>query len=70
MGEKVRQKITARILAEARIDERVAAALETIATPDGAELIAGIADLLEQEPEWHWTAHIEAVVAEKVESLA
>ena len=57
----VRAKITERILREANIDGRVAAAIAAIKTPDGAKLAQDIKRLFKRQPDLEWRNHIEAV---------
>jgi hypothetical protein len=60
---KVRAAITERILREAKIDDRVAAAIAAIETPDGAKLARDIKRLFEQQSDREWRDAIEAVAA-------
>ena len=60
--KRKRAEITARILSEAGLDERVAAALAALSLPDGDDFRRGVAEMFEDNPETDWRAHIEAVV--------
>jgi hypothetical protein len=58
---RIRAEITERILREANIDARVAAAIAEIPTPDGAQLAEDIEQLFERQPDAEWRDHIEEV---------
>jgi hypothetical protein len=60
---KVRAAITEDILREAKIGDRVAAAIAAIGTPDGEELARDIEELFEQESDREWRDAIEAVAS-------
>jgi hypothetical protein len=51
---KVRTAITERVLAEAKVDDQVAAAIMAIKTPDGAKLARDIKRLFERQPDREW----------------
>jgi hypothetical protein len=59
----VRAAITEDILREAKIGDRVAAAIAAIGTPDGEELARDIEELFEQESDREWRDAIEAVAS-------
>ena len=58
---RLRASITARILSEAGLETRVAAAMAALSLPDGADLRRGIVARFEDQPEADWRAHIGAV---------
>jgi hypothetical protein len=60
--KRLRAEITASILSEVGLDDRVAAAMEALSLPDGDDLRRGVAEMFEDNPETDWRAHIEAVV--------
>jgi hypothetical protein len=60
---KVRAAITERILREAKIDDRVAAAIAAIRTPDGTKLARDVRRLFEQQSDREWRDAIEAVAS-------
>src|SRR5262249_8178202 len=59
--DKICDAITARILREANVDARIAAALAEIEPPDSTALAEGIKQLFEEKPEAEWRDHIEIV---------
>ena len=59
--DKVRADLTERILREAGLERRVAAAIAGIKTPNAATLKRDIGQLFKQEPDREWRDHIEAV---------
>jgi hypothetical protein len=65
---KIRTAITKRILREAGFEEQVTAAIATIEKPDAAELVDGIRELFEGEPESQWRDHIETVAQDLTEN--
>jgi hypothetical protein len=60
---KLREAITERIMREAKIDERVAAAIAAIKMPDGAKLARDIARLFKREADREWRDLIKAVAS-------
>jgi hypothetical protein len=60
--KRLRAEITASILSEVGLDERVAAAMAALSLPDGDDLRRGVAEMFEDNPETDWHAHIQAVV--------
>jgi len=62
--DKICDAITARILREANVDARIAAALAEIEPPDSTALAEGIKQLFEEKPEAEWRDHIEIVATE------
>jgi hypothetical protein len=64
LAAKVSAAVTERILREARVDEQIAAALATIASPDAAALAAGIQQLFADDPQAEWRDLIETVAIE------
>jgi hypothetical protein len=60
--KRLRAEITASILSEVGLDDRVAAAMAALSLPDGDDLRRGVAEMFEDNPETDWRAHIEAVV--------
>jgi hypothetical protein len=60
--KRLRAEITASILSEVGLDERVAAAMAALSLPDGDDLRRGVAEMFDDNPETDWRAHIEAVV--------
>ena len=65
LENKVRTAITERILREAQIDTRVAAAVAKIKKPDGATLARDIKRLFEQQSDRQWRDAIEAVASRR-----
>lgn len=61
--EKVRDAVTENILREARVDDRIAAAIAAITTPDGAKLTRDIKRLFKQQSDREWRDAIEAVAS-------
>jgi len=59
---KVRAVLTERILREAGLETQVAAALNAIKRPNGADLAKGIRDLFARSPQCEWRAHVGGVV--------
>jgi hypothetical protein len=59
--EKVRDAVTESILREAKVDDRVAAAIAAIKTPDGTKLTRDIKRLFKQQSDREWRDAIEAV---------
>jgi hypothetical protein len=60
--KRLRAEITERILREADIESRVAAAMATLDLPDGETLKGDIAEMFEDQPDAEWRAHIAKVV--------
>jgi hypothetical protein len=58
---KVRAAVVERILREAELEERVAAERAAIEQPTAADLISGIHELFECNPEREWRHHIEVI---------
>jgi hypothetical protein len=58
---RLQERITERILREARIEEKVAAALQEIDLPIPEELCAVVQAALADQPEASWRAAIERV---------
>jgi hypothetical protein len=56
--KRARERITARILQEAGLEDQVAAAVAAAAKPPGDEIERGIRTMFEQEPEREWREHI------------
>jgi hypothetical protein len=55
---RARERITARILQEAGLEDQIGAAVAAAAKPSGDELARGIRTMFEQEPEREWRDHI------------
>jgi hypothetical protein len=62
--QKIHDAVVARILREADVDARVAAALAEIEPPDSTALAEGIEQLFEERPDAEWRDHIEVVATE------
>lgn len=59
---EMRKAVTERILREAGLEERLAAALEAVKRPKGRDLLAGIKAMFAETPEHEWRDHIKSLV--------